>query len=77
MAQNSSLSHFLTIVFSLFEGKYIFLKAIKCPKSMHLVLNGEKGGCWEDGRVRGLVEGRGWVRDVVEENGFHEVMAHF
>ena len=73
MAQNSSLSHFLTIVFSLFEGKYIYLKAIKCPKSMHLVLNGEKGGWWAAGACRGAGVGRG----VVEENGFHEVMAHF
>ena len=41
---------------------------------MHPVLNGEKGGGREDGR---LAESWGCAGGGVQEKAFHEVMAHF
>lgn len=43
MARNSFLSNFLTIVFTLFEGKNMHLKVIKRPKAMCLVGWGGEG----------------------------------
>lgn len=43
MARNSFLSNFLTIVFTLFEGKNIHLKVIKRPKAMCLAGWGGEG----------------------------------
>lgn len=44
MAWNSFLSNFLTIVFTLFEGKNTHLKVIKRPRAMRLVQRGGRGG---------------------------------
>lgn len=60
MAWNSFLSNFLTIVFTLFEGKNTHLKVIKQPKAMCLVQRGGRRGegvssCFPKG-----VAGRGW-----------------
>lgn len=43
MARNSFLSNFLTIVFTLFEGKNIHLKVIKRPEATRLVRRGGEG----------------------------------
>lgn len=61
MAWNSFLSNFLTIVFTLFEGKNTHLKVIKRPRAMHLV---QQGGEWRGGGLlllpkRGGGEGLG------------------
>lgn len=44
MAWNSFLSNFLTIVFTLFEGKNTHLKVIKRPRAMRLVQRGGREG---------------------------------
>lgn len=58
MAWNSFLSNFLTIVFTLFEGKNTHLKVIKQPRAMCLFQHGGRGEglpCFPKG-----VAGRGW-----------------
>lgn len=55
MAWNSFLSNFLTIVFTLFEGKNTHLKVIKRPRAMRLV---QRGG--REGRGSPPASQKGW-----------------